>query len=381
MDKRFEAYKEILDRYREENRLRAIPEERGLPGRIDLSGNDYLGLAAHSEKLQEEFLRNCDASFSSSASRLLAGSQHHYSALENLLTDLYGSPALLFNSGYHANVGCISALNIPGSLFLCDKFIHASVIDGISMAGAQWARWRHNDTGHLRRLLDKHRKEAERIIVVAESIYSMDGDVAPVRELVALKREYPEMILYLDEAHAFGVRGSRGLGVAEEEGLIADVDILIGTFGKACASAGAFAITSPLLHSYLINCARSFIFSTALPPVNAAWTREMVVRITKMREEREYLKEISKDFRNFITRITGQENSSDSQIVPLLVGDAGKAMKIASLLRCEGIDALPIRRPTVPPGGERIRFSLNASLSPEDIERIKDAIQRVMLEI
>lgn len=381
MENRFKAYQEILEKFRDENRLREIPEERALSGRIDLSGNDYLGLAVRCDEFKEDFLCKCDASFSSSASRLLSARQHHYSELEDLLATLYGRPALLFNSGYHANVGCISALNLPGTLFLCDKLIHASVIDGILLSGAQWARWRHNDIGNLRRLINKHRGETERIIVVAESIYSMDGDLAPLKELVELKREFPEIILYLDEAHAFGVRGTRGLGLAEEENLIEDVDILIGTFGKACASAGAFVITSPILHSFMINCARSFIFSTALPPLNAAWTREMVVKITKMRKEREYLKDISKDFRNFISRITGSENSSGSQIVPLLIGDAGKAMKIASLLREEGIDALPIRRPTVPPGGERIRFSLNASLSSSDLKRIKEAIQRVMLEI
>ena len=378
MEDKFEGYKRVLTDYEAENRLRAIPIDRESPSRIDLSGNDYLGLAARREEFQRDFMNRCDAAFTSSASRLLASRQKHYQQLEQLLKELYGNPALLFNSGYHANVGCISALNIKGTVFICDKLIHASVIDGLRVGNAEAARWKHNDIAHLKRLLDKHDASAERMIVVAESIYSMDGDMAPLSELISLKRQYPKMILYLDEAHAFGVRGEKGLGVAEELGMLNEIDILIGTFGKAGASAGAFAVTNPMLHSFLVNNARSLIFSTAIPPINACWTIEMIRRIINMNKEREYLKDISKDFRNFISQITGKPNPSTSQIVPLPVGDAGKALEIAARLGEADIDALAIRRPTVPPGGERIRFSLNAALSQEDIKRVKMAIREVI---
>lgn len=380
MENKFEGYKRILDKFDEEKRCRHIPADRNFPERIDLSSNDYLGLNLNSTEFQKRFLENNDASFSSSASRLLASRQYHYGKLEELLHELYGKPALLFNSGFHANTGIISALSIEGTVFLCDKLIHASVIDGLSMGKAESARWRHNDVAHLRKLLQKYDATADRMIVVAESIYSMDGDIAPVEKLIELKNEFPKLILYLDEAHAFGVKGEKGLGLAEELGVIEDVDILIGTFGKAAASSGAFAITNPLLHSYLINCARPLIFSTAIPPVNVAWTVEIIRQISKMKREREKLDEISKDFRNFISEITGNENPSQSQIVPLLIGDAEKALAIASALDREGIDALAIRRPTVPPGGERIRFSLNAALSPDDLKRIKKAVKKVLLE-
>lgn len=380
MENKFDGYKQILDKFSDEGRLRVIPADRTTGERIDLSGNDYLGLDKTVREFQKEFLARQQATLSSSASRLLASKQNHHNALENFLRELYGRPALLFNSGFHANTGCISALNIPGTVFLCDKLIHASVIDGIAMGKAECARWRHNDLSHLRRLLEKYENSSERMIVVAESIYSMDGDLAPLEGLVELKRAFPSMILYLDEAHAFGVRGNNGLGLAEELGYIDEVDILIGTFGKACYSSGAFAITSPLLNSYLVNTSRSLIFSTALPPLNVLWTHEMIIRITKMKGERRKLEEISKEFRNFISEITGTVNPSQSQIVPLLIGNAGKALRIASALDREGIDALAIRRPTVPPGGERIRFSLNASISPADLDKIKKAIRKVLLE-
>lgn len=380
MADKFDRYRDILKRFEEENRLRRIPTDRNTPDRFDLSSNDYLGLNSIMNDLQRQFLNHSDASLSSSASRLLASRQNHYLNLEKLLEKLYDRPALLFNSGYHANTGIISALNIEGTVFLCDKLIHASVIDGLAMGKADAARWRHNDTTHLRRLLQKYESISERMIVVAESIYSMDGDIAPIEELVKLKAEFPSMILYLDEAHAFGVRGETGLGIAEELGFINDVDILIATFGKAAASSGAFSITSPLLRSFLINSARSFIFSTAFPPLAAAWTSEIILRISEMKTEREHLAEISKDFRNFISEITGMENPSRSQIIPLPTGDAKKALEIANLLSHEGIDALAIRRPTVPPGGERIRFSLNASLSSEDMDKIKNSIKKIILQ-
>lgn len=379
MENKFDGYNRILDKYRNESRLRHIPEHRKSGNRIDLSTNDYLGLSRRENEFLTDFLRRCDASFTSSASRLLAGDQTHYHALESMLGGLYNKEALLFNSGYHANVGIISALNIPGTIFLTDKLIHASVIDGLSMSKAEKERWRHNDISHLRKLLMKNSPSFDRMIVVAESIYSMDGDVAPLGELIQLKKEFPSMILYLDEAHAFGVRGDRGLGLAEELQLIDEVDVLIGTFGKAGASAGAFVVTSPLLRSFLINEARSLIFSTAIPPVNIRWTIDMINRITKMKEERIHLAEISKDFTNFITEFTGIPNPSQSQIVPLMLGDAAKAMRVADELRAEGIDALAIRRPTVPPGGERIRFSLNASLSQKDMEHIKNCILSIPL--
>lgn len=354
-------WQDILDGYAAEGRLRSIPEEfRG----VDLSSNDYMGLAKRYDEFLPELREKFgDVSMSASASRLLQRRQTQHNGLEEYLGSLYGKSVLLFNSGYHANVGALSALSVPGVLIVSDKLSHASMIDGIRLGHGETARFAHNDVAALRRILDRKAKDYERVVVVTESVFSMDGDLAPLLELVALKKEYPNVILYVDEAHAFGVFGERGLGVAEASGLMNDIDIIVGTFGKAAAGSGAFIATTPLLKQYLINSARSFIFSTALPPATMAWNRLMTEKLIEMKKEREHLQNLSQWFRVLLSEATGMPSPSGSQIVPMHVGDAAKAVALAARLRERGFDALPIRRPTVPAGGERIRFSLSADLT------------------
>lgn len=356
-----------LEELREEGRLRTVPT-RGA-ARYDLSGNDYLGLAAASDAVSPQ------ARMTSSASRLLAADQDEYTLLEADLSRLYGRPALLFNSGYHANTGCVSALADKETLLVADKLVHASIIDGLLLGGTDFQRFRHNDMKNLRRILE--RNAGRRIVVITESVFSMDGDAAPLRELVALKREFPGVALYVDEAHAFGVFGRRGLGLCEELGLINDIDIIIGTFGKAGASMGAFAIAAQEVHDFLLNTARSFIFSTALPPAQAAWSRRMLGRITAAEAERENLKRISRRFRGGIEEITGRPIGSVSQIVPLMIGDAERAVAFSRRLEERGVRALAIRRPTVPVGTERIRFSLSAAMTDEDVDKVLEAVREV----
>lgn len=370
---------EVLSSLEEEHRLRHIPEiqETGI---IDLSSNDYLSLGTRCDEYREEFLdRFSDAAFSSSASRLLSLKQKHHNALEEYLESLYGKPALLFNSGYHANVGCIGALTLPSTLFVCDKLIHASIVDGLRISGSEFKRFPHNDILKLRKIIEKESSRYERVVIVVESIYSMDGDIAPLNEIVALKNEYPGILLYVDEAHAFGVRGTKGLGVAEELNLINDIDILIGTFGKAAASAGAFAVCSAEIKSLLINCARPFIFSTALPPVNIAWSMLMTEKIVNMSEARLRLAAISKEFSDRLEEISGKPTGSSSQIIPYLTGNAEKALDIAAKMRERGIIALPIRRPTVPPGGERIRFSLGADMNIKQLNPVFEILNEIKI--
>lgn len=368
-------YKSILDTFKEENRLRRIPAHRKGQDLIDLTSNDYMGLAGRASEWKEEFLdRFGDMAMTSSASRLLASDQEAYTRLERYLEKLYGRPALLFNSGYHANVGIISALSIPGTLIITDKLIHASAIDGVRLGKGEFRRFNHNDSKHLERIIEKEYDNFERIIVVCESVYSMDGDYAPLAELTALKRKYPKLMLYVDEAHAIGAIGPKGAGLSAEENLLPEIDILVGTFGKAVASQGAFAIVSKELRVYLVNSARSLIFSTAIPPINASWTLMMLEKLADMDEEREHLRRISTIFRKGVEEITGVPNSSRSAIVPLPTGDAESAIKLSEELERYGILALPIRRPTVPPGGERIRFSLHASLTEEQIDKILGVI-------
>lgn len=372
----------LLSRLAEEDRLRKIPEEPQ-PGMLDLSSNDYMALGSRCNDFREEFFhRFPDALFSSSASRLLSSHQKYHTALENRLEDLYGRPALLFNSGYHANVGCIGALAaLPSTLFVCDKLIHASIVDGLKISAAPFKRFPHNDIAKLRLILEKEYGNYDHVVAVAESVYSMDGDEAPLSQLIALKEDFPDLVLYIDEAHAFGARGARGLGLSEEQGVVEGIDIIIGTFGKAAASAGAFAATSAEIKSLLINCARPFIFSTALPPVNAAWSLFMLEKLIDMDSERRHLADISEYFSRRLGEISGKPTGSTSQIVPLHIGNAAKALAIAAKLKEKGIIALPIRRPTVPPGGERIRFSLTADMGRGQLDSVINTLEDIMHEM
>lgn len=376
----FDDYRDTLYKFDSENRRRHIPSDRSGALSIDLVSNDYLGLGHRWHEFMPEFMRRFpDASFSSSASRLLGRRQRHHLMLEEMLGELYTKKALLFNSGYHANVGLIQALASDDTVFLCDKLVHASIIDGLMLAKADYYRWKHNDIESLSVLLEKNRNR-KRCIVVLESVYSMDGDIAPLGQITELKKLFPSMLIYLDEAHALGTFGPKGLGVAEEAGLTEKIDFIIGTLGKAVASCGAFVATTPVMADYFINCSRSFIFSTAIPPVNAAWSYLMIEKILTMKEERENLHNLSYMFRKGIEDLTGAPNSSMSQIVPLHTGDARKAVATAGRLALMGIDALPIRRPTVPPGGERIRFSLNAGMLPGEVDTILEKIKESLNE-
>ena len=370
-----DAYKKIIDHLASEHRLRKIPGDAD-PEHVDLLSNDYLGLAADSDSFRVEFAKRFpDATFSSSASRLLSRRNHYHNLLEKRLGELYGKSALLFNSGYHANVGIIQALAIPGTLFLADKLVHASAIDGLRLSGADYKRFPHNEISKLKKLIKLNNDSYERIIIVVEAIYSMDGDITPLKDIVKLKKQFPKIIIYLDEAHSFGVRGKKGLGLAEELKLIKDVDIIIGTLGKAAASAGAFAISSPLMRDYLVNTCRSFIFSTAVSPAQAAWSLLMLEKIIESGSRRLHLRELCSNFAKQLYRRANIETISESQIVPIMIGDAVEAVKMASYLQKLGFDCMAIRKPTVAAGSERIRISLNASLSEKDITRLVSAIR------
>lgn len=362
------VYSNALEKFSEEHRLRFIPEISP-EGTVDMLSNDYLGLGANSAEYIDEFHgRFPDALMSSSASRLLSRKNKYHNQLENYLGQLYGRSALLFNSGYHANVGMLQALAVPGTLFLADKLCHASELDGILLSGADYKRYPHNSIQRLKRVLKKEYDAYDRIVIVTESVFSMDGDIVRLKELVDLKKKFPKIILYLDEAHSFGVMGNRGLGLAEELGLIEKVDIIVGTLGKAAASQGAFAITSETLKKYFINTARTFIFSTALPPAQAAWSLLMVEKITEMHEKRLHLHKLSAKFVKDLNRKLNIESPSKSHIVPIMIGDATEAMLMADFLTSHGYDCLAIRKPTVPKGSERLRISLNANLSKENVE-------------
>lgn len=377
-------FADILSRLRREGNLRSIPSGT-LPHDItDLSSNDYLGLALRPE-LQEEFYSRQGATaipLTSSASRLLAGRQEEYASLEALLSSLYDRRTLLFNSGYHANTGMVSAIAQGAkTLIVADKLVHASIIDGITLSKAPFTRFRHNDLTHLEKILDKEAATYEQVLVAVESVYSMDGDRADIDRLTEIKHRHPNVILYVDEAHAFGVEGEHGLGMCRSAAGYADIDIVAGTFGKACASMGAFCAVSDEMHDYLVNRARSFIFSTALPPLTAAWTQFMIEKFLTMDAERDHLRSLGRRLAEVLTPLSPDFPITPSHIQPLVTGDPVKAVKLSHELLACGFKVLPIRVPTVPPGTDRLRISLNAAMTDDDINRFGVALRAKVMRL
>ncbi len=343
---------------------------------LNLSSNDYLGLSSN-PRLAEEFRRETDTmalGYSAVSSRLLSGNHQYYKMLEDDLSDLYGKEsALVFNSGYHANIGILPALSRKGDLVVADKLVHASIIDGLRLCEAQMLRYRHLDYEHLRSLLLQHREEYANVFIVTESVFSMDGDVADLQQLCEIKKEF-DAFLYVDEAHAVGVRGTNGLGCCEEQACIEDIDFIVGTFGKAFASMGAFVACDGLFRDYLINTQRSLIFTTALPPVNVAWTRFILNRMPDFYDLRMKLNDVSRRLREVLER-RGFETRGASHIVPMICGSNEDCVEMANLLQDNGFFALPVRYPTVPKNEARIRFSLNASIGMEDYDCLFDFLE------
>ncbi|OCW93432.1 8-amino-7-oxononanoate synthase [Macellibacteroides sp. HH-ZS] len=359
---------------------------RGLPGieldgkwihldekkMLNLSSNDYLGIASD-QKMRQDFLSNPDidkAIFSSSSSRLLTGNYPVYQKVEHLLTDLYKKEsALVFSSGYHMNMGILPAIADKNTLILADKLVHASIIDGIRISSAQCIRYRHQDYRQLEELLDKHHAGFRSMIIVTESIFSMDGDVSPLPLLVQLKKKYPNTFLYVDEAHAVGVRGLNGLGIAEEEDCIPEIDFLCGTFGKAFASMGGFVVCSKIFRDYLINRMRTFIFTTALPPIQLEWSFFVINQMINMKEERMWLRKSSQKVKEALEG-KGFTSTSSSHILPVVIGDSKETILKAGEMQRKGFYMLPVRPPTVPEGTSRLRISLTAGITSAELNQL-----------
>lgn len=347
---------------------------------INLSSNDYLGLAFDTDLLQE-FYQTMDAdtltdrwALGASSSRLLTGNSPLYSLLETSLAELYGKErALIFNSGYHANIGILPALTDKADLILSDKLNHASIIDGLRLCTAEVQRYRHADYEHLETILRSKRAQYRHCIIVTESVFSMDGDVADLPALVLLKQQY-DCQLYVDEAHAVACRGKKGLGICEETASVQDIDFIVGTFGKAWASQGAFVATDAVYAEYLINRMRSLIFTTALPPVSLYWTYFVTTKLASLQPHREYLWQLSCWAQTELDAI-GYGSASASNIQPVMVGAAHDAEILAKHLQALGFLVFPIRPPTVPTGTSRLRLSLCASMTREQLAPLWTALR------
>lgn len=340
---------------------------------LNLASNDYLGLAADLS-LREEFLDTLQidrALFSSSSSRLLTGNFAEYEQFENSLSKAFGRAALLFNSGYHMNIGILPALCDSKTVILADKLVHASMIDGIRLSTAQYVRYRHNDLQHLEQLLQKYHQDeqVERIIVVTESIFSMDGDETDLAALAQLKQRFSKTMLYVDEAHALGVRGEQGLGCAEQYGVLHQIDFLVGTFGKAIASIGGYIICDSIIRDYLINKMRPLIFSTALPPISMAWSDFIFNKVLNMQQQRQHLAEISHFLQQAVIA-KGFSSPSSSHIIPIILGESQAAIEKARYVQQQGFYAMPVRPPTVPQNSSRLRISLTSLVQKNELQQL-----------
>jgi len=341
---------------------------------LNLAGNDYLGLGSDPDLVRTFYADLADSDDTclelygpgSGASRLMTGNHSGYRELEHSLAGLYGTEqVLVFNSGYHLNIGLLPVLAEKGDLILADKLCHASLIDGMRLSRARVIRYPHLDYDRIETLFKQHRDQYHNVFLVSESIFSMDGDCVDSTILVQLKERYGA-VLYLDEAHGVGVRGQQGLGLAEEQGTLAQIDLLIGTFGKAWAGQGAFVACDRIVHDFLVNTARSLIFSTALPPVSIHWLNTVLPRITTMTRQRQQLAELSYILRSEI-RKQGLQTNGDSQIVPVIIGSAKQAVAVAGQLAEHGFRVNAVRPPTVPRGTSRLRLSITAAMDAHQL--------------
>jgi len=348
-----------------DGRLR-LANEPNSPALLDFSSNDYLALSTHPAVIEASRVALAQWGAGAGAARLMSGDLALHHQLEAAVAGLKGKEAaLLFGSGFMANAGVIPALVGRGDVVFADRLDHASIYDGCRLSGAKLHRFRHNDIGHLEELLASHRGRGEALVVV-ESIYSMDGDRCPLADLVALKERY-EFLLLVDEAHATGLFGANGGGVIEADGVGGAVDLAMGTFGKALGSYGAYLAGSREIIDYLVNRARSFIYSTALPP---AVLGASLAAVELVRADVSLRDELWARVTRFKERLRQGGLAADlgpSQIVPVLVGESPLALALVEELREKGLFVTAVRPPTVPENTARLRFSVTRHLSDEDL--------------
>lgn len=329
---------------------------------LNLSSNDYLGLA-NDKELREKFYKNYRPKLSSSSSRLIDGSYEEIMELEKRAEQIYGKPCIMFNSGFDANSSLIETFCNKNTLILTDRLNHASIYDGIINSGAEFLRYKHLDMDSLENLLTKYREKYEDILVISETIYSMDGDIADVERLVELKKKY-NFSLMIDEAHSYGVYG---YGIAHNLNLVEDIDFLVIPLGKGGGSVGAMVICENYIKEYIVNKSRKFIFSTALPPVNSLWNLFILNKMGEFDEKREKL-EFIKNYTLKLLKENGIETDSTTHIISIIIGNNSRIEKIAENMRIKGYLLYPVKEPTVPKGTARFRIGLNPNISIEELE-------------
>ena len=342
---------------------------------VNLCSNDYLGLATDSRLRQAIFDALAGGTaLAATGSRLLSGNAEIWEELEAEIAQFMASEAALyFGSGYSANVGVLSALIHPGDVVFSDAANHASIVDGLRLSGARKVIFPHLDLDSLERELRKEYPGAAQKFIVSESIFSMDGDRAAVVDLVALGEEYGAEII-IDEAHATGVEGPQGRGTVAACGIADRVLVTVHPCGKALAGVGAFVCCSEKLKQYVVNRARTFIFSTALPPYVAAQMRAAIRAVELANPERFALGTATTFLRQRLRGAGFDIGQGDTHVVPIFLGENELAIRFAALLGDAGFGVRAIRPPSVPSGAARLRISLTAKLSMDVLARFADAL-------
>lgn len=347
---------------------------------LNFSSNDYLGLANH-PVLKEAAIKAIERfGVGSGASRLICGSLAPHHELEESLAAFKGTDAALtFSSGYATAVGTICALLGKDDIIILDKLVHACIVDAAKLSGAKIRVFKHNDLDDLERILQwtkarctASRDSARNPLIVTESVFSMDGDCAPLREIVALKEHYGAWLM-VDEAHATGLYGDHGQGLASQLGVADRIEIQLGTLGKALGVSGGYIAGSRKLVDYLVNRARSFVFSTAPTPAVAAAALAAVkhVQTPAGRALRETL---WTNVRLLTSPLTSRSSPFGSAIVPVIIGGEAEAVELSAMLRERGFFVPAIRYPTVARGAARLRITLTAAHTPDDIEQLVQAL-------
>jgi 8-amino-7-oxononanoate synthase len=359
----------------------AADDDNGIAGRevYNFCSNDYLGLAASAELVSALTISANRFGVGGGASHLVCGHSDEHHQLELEAAKFLGrDKALLFSTGYMANLGILSALCNERDVIIEDKLNHASMLDGAKLSGAKLLRFNHNDVAHLQSRLEKAKAlEARFIVICVDGVFSMDGDVAPLKAIVELAKTY-NAILMVDDAHGIGVLGKTGAGLCEHLGLSQDdVPILMVTLGKAVGSFGAIVAGSDLLIDALVQYARPYIYTTSMPPAVAAASNKALVLISQQAEKREYLAELIEFFKAGCKERGLPLMPSDTAIQPLLVGDEALALKWQQALEDKGFWISAIRTPTVAKGAARLRITLTAAHSNADVLALLKALADV----
>jgi len=376
-------YREQIENIKKDGRyrrLRAISGAQGpeliVDGRkaICLCSNNYLGLAGHPALAEAQARAARELGVGAGASRLISGNMDIHARLEERIAHFKGiERVLLFSSGYQANVGVISALVGRGDFIYSDQFNHASIVDGARLSRAEIRVYPHRDTEALERMIAGDDSKGRKLIVT-DSVFSMDGDLAPLDAIVKIKNRHGAMLM-IDEAHATGVMGTGGKGLAVEMGCAGEIDVTMGTLGKALGGFGAFVGGSAQLVDYLINTARSFIFTTALPPSLAASALAAFDVIEAEPQRIKRLLQNVKILRKGMQKLGLNVPQGETPIIPLIIGDERKTMDICERLLDRGIFVQGIRPPTVPPDASRLRITVMSRHTKEHLERAIEAFK------